>query len=275
MAAFAPLPRGLPSQWPTHVRSGLLHAIALAATALQAGRGRASRRRDHQLHVDLDQAKAEIALLREEVSIKDARWRRSRTRRRPYYRPIERMRILQLRAARGWTIERTARVFLLDELTFVLPMLDDPGLAWVRGVGPSDWWEFLMRMVSYAPPAVTPDTADWRMTPDAYRELSTWRHRASEPRLRDFATLGLVRTRSRSALHRAGGPCRCGRIHRSRRAGAPPRERGRSTAGRTGGRVAPMGPQWASAQRSRARPITLRTDPPWPRRAGRDRPPGH
>jgi len=68
----------------------------------------------HQLAVQLEQARQEIALLREELDIKDGRWTRSRTRRRPHYRPTQRLRILQLRAARGWTLEKTASVFLLD-----------------------------------------------------------------------------------------------------------------------------------------------------------------
>ena len=69
------------------------------------------------LRAQLEQATTEIALLREELSIKDGRWKRSRTRRRPHYLPTQRMRILQLRAARGWTVEKTASVFLVDELT--------------------------------------------------------------------------------------------------------------------------------------------------------------
>ena len=62
----------------------------------------------------LDHAETEVALLRDEIAIKDGRWERSRSRRRPHYTPVQRMRILQLRAARGWTLEKTARVFLLD-----------------------------------------------------------------------------------------------------------------------------------------------------------------
>jgi putative transposase len=73
----------------------------------------------------LDQATQEIALLREEPDIKDGRWTRSKSRRRPHYSPTQRLRILQLRAARGWTLEKTARVFLLDLHTLQL---------WIRRV---------------------------------------------------------------------------------------------------------------------------------------------
>lgn len=68
-------------------------------------------------------------LLREELSIKDARWERSRSRRRPHYLPTQRMRILQLRAARGWTLQKTACVFLIDLQTLLIWMrrLDEEG----------------------------------------------------------------------------------------------------------------------------------------------------
>jgi len=110
-----PLPRG----WTRQVRSALLHAIALAATAFAAVRSQAAASRSPQrrLQADLARANAEIALLKEELAIKDARWSRLLSRRRPHYTPIQRMRILQLRAVRGWTCQQAARRFLIDEQT--------------------------------------------------------------------------------------------------------------------------------------------------------------
>ena len=67
----APLPRG----WSKHVKSGLLHAISLAAMALTVARSRIVARRC-DLVVELDRANTEIALLKEELAIKDARWGR-------------------------------------------------------------------------------------------------------------------------------------------------------------------------------------------------------
>jgi hypothetical protein len=58
----------LPQQWSRHVKSGILHAIALASTAMVAAHGRAARRR--RLAVELEQARQEIALLREELETK-------------------------------------------------------------------------------------------------------------------------------------------------------------------------------------------------------------
>jgi len=113
-------PIGLPRQWSRHVKAGVLHAISLASVVVSYARGRATGWR--RLRARLEQATAEISLPREELSIKDDRWERSHPRRRPHYLPTQRMRILQLRAARGWTFEETARVFLVDLQTLQIWM---------------------------------------------------------------------------------------------------------------------------------------------------------
>jgi hypothetical protein len=105
-----PLPRG----WSKHVKSGLLHAISLAAMALTIARSRGTR---YRLQGELDRANGEIALLKEELEIKDSRWSRLSSRRRPHFTPIQRMRILQLKATRGWSCEQAARAFMIDEQT--------------------------------------------------------------------------------------------------------------------------------------------------------------
>ncbi|UCF69279.1 MAG: transposase [Acidobacteriota bacterium] len=118
-----PLPQG----WTRHARTAILHAVSLASLAFTLARSRVdasrSERRRHQ--GDLDLAATEIALLKEELSIKDARWSRLRSRRRPHYTPVQRMRILQLKAARRWSCEQAARSFLIDEQTL---------RAWLRRV---------------------------------------------------------------------------------------------------------------------------------------------
>ncbi len=63
MAVLPPV--RLPRQWPRHVKSGILHAISLASVVLSFARGHAVGR--WRLRVELEQAKAEIALLREEL----------------------------------------------------------------------------------------------------------------------------------------------------------------------------------------------------------------
>ena len=104
-----PLPKG----WKQHVRSAVLHVISLAQYATIYTRSWAADSTNGRLRVkaQLDRANQEIALLREEMRIKDARTARIEPHRRPHYPPVERMAILQLRAARGWSLEQTAGVF--------------------------------------------------------------------------------------------------------------------------------------------------------------------
>jgi transposase InsO family protein len=115
---FVPLPSG----WTHHVKCGLLHAISLAAMALAVAR---SRHTQSRLQTELDRADNEIALLKEELAIKDGRWGRVLPRRRPHFTPIQRMRILQVKAARGWSCEQAADAFMIDEQTL---------RSWVRRV---------------------------------------------------------------------------------------------------------------------------------------------
>jgi hypothetical protein len=108
----------LPRSWTRHVRSGLLQAVPLAAAwTLTCSRAATSRSQRRCLEAELDRAHTEIALLKEELQIKDERWSRLPSRRRPHYTAIERLRILELKAARGWSREQAARIFLLYEQT--------------------------------------------------------------------------------------------------------------------------------------------------------------
>ena len=69
-----PLPRG----WTKRVKSALILSVSLAAAALSLAYGRASSSKSarNRLAAELDRATAEIALLKEELDIKDARWSR-------------------------------------------------------------------------------------------------------------------------------------------------------------------------------------------------------
>ena len=66
---------------------------------------------------DNNRLKHETQLLREELRIKDVRLAKIDPRRRPYYPPTERMAILELKAARGWSLAQTARTFLVEPET--------------------------------------------------------------------------------------------------------------------------------------------------------------
>jgi hypothetical protein len=59
----------------------------------------------------------ECELLREEIRIKDARMDYITPHRRPRYGPFERMAILELRAARGWSLKQAAGTFRVAAAT--------------------------------------------------------------------------------------------------------------------------------------------------------------
>ncbi len=122
-----PLPRG----WTKTARSSVLHAISLAFAALTRawGSSATSRRRTTRLQADLDRTTTENALRNEELAIKDDRFARVPPRRRPHYGPIQRMRILELKAARGWSSSQVARVFAVTEETIAswLKRVDEEG----------------------------------------------------------------------------------------------------------------------------------------------------
>jgi hypothetical protein len=56
-------------------------------------------------------------MLREEIRIKDARMAALAPHRRPHYPPTERMAILQLMGARGWSKAQAGRRFLVSDDT--------------------------------------------------------------------------------------------------------------------------------------------------------------
>lgn len=104
----------LPRGWTRCVRSSVLHAISLATAALTMARAKAG---TQGLRAELERAEHEIALLREELDLKDSRWIRLSPRRRPHFTPVQRMRTLQLKAARNWSCEQAAAALMLDEQT--------------------------------------------------------------------------------------------------------------------------------------------------------------
>jgi hypothetical protein len=109
----------LPKQWSSRVRSGVLHAISLAHFSLTYTRSWAANSLNARLRLkqENDRLRQELALVREEMRIKDARMLRIPAQRRPHYPPIERLAILELRAARGWSLTQTARHLLVTTAT--------------------------------------------------------------------------------------------------------------------------------------------------------------
>jgi hypothetical protein len=109
----------LPLDWLDSVKSGVLHVVSLARFAIIHTRGWAANSLSARLRpkASLDDARNEIALLGEEIRIKDARMAVLDPHRRPHYRPTEPLAILELRAARGWSCRETAKRFMVEPET--------------------------------------------------------------------------------------------------------------------------------------------------------------
>ena len=122
-----PQPRG----WPSRVKSAILHVISLAQFSLAYTRGWAANSPNSRIRLkaELDRALQEITLLQEEVRIKDVRMAQISPHRRPYYPSTARTAILQLKAARNWSQEQTARTFLVtaDTIRSWLRRVDEQG----------------------------------------------------------------------------------------------------------------------------------------------------
>jgi transposase InsO family protein len=122
-----PLPRG----WPQTVRSAVIHAISLAQFSVTHTRSWAADSWNARIRLkqENDRLRQEVALLVEEMRIKDARMLRIPAQRRPHYPPIERLAVLELRAARCWSMSQTARHLLVAPATVASWMgrLDEEG----------------------------------------------------------------------------------------------------------------------------------------------------
>ena len=140
----------LSKSWDTHVRSAILHMIALAQYALTYSRSWAadSTNQRVQLKADTDRLTQEVAQLREEIRIKDVRMAQIDPKRRPHYPPTQRMAILELRASRGWSLEQAAKVFLVtaETISSWVRRIDEAGTeALVRTVEPVNKFPELIR----------------------------------------------------------------------------------------------------------------------------------
>ena len=121
----------LPKGWQDCVQSAVLHAIALAHYAIVYARAWAadSINARVRLAAENDRLHEACALLHEELRIKDIRITQITPQRRPHYGPHERMAILELRAARGWSLKQTADTFLVTPTTIAawVKRIDDQG----------------------------------------------------------------------------------------------------------------------------------------------------
>ena len=109
----------LPKHWRHGVRSAVLHVVALARLACGHASGWAAGSVNPRVRfqAELDRARQEIVLLREELRIKDTRMDQIPAHRRPHYPPTDRMAILELKAARGWNQVQAAKAMLVTTAT--------------------------------------------------------------------------------------------------------------------------------------------------------------
>ena len=105
----------LPKDWTANVRHAVLNVIGIVRIAMLTGREFLIQ--EDKPHVaQVHRFESEVAMLREEPRIIDARTSRIDPHQRPQYLPTERMAILELRAMRGWSKAETARqVFVSDD----------------------------------------------------------------------------------------------------------------------------------------------------------------
>ena len=121
----------LPKSWPAKVRSAMLHVVSLAKYAAVYTRSWAANSSNARVRLKAEngQLQAEVALLRAEIGIKDARMKGLSAHQRPHYPPTARLEILELRAARGWSLQQTADAFLVSPKTVAswMTRLDESG----------------------------------------------------------------------------------------------------------------------------------------------------
>jgi hypothetical protein len=121
----------LPKYWPRFVQSSLIHVFSLAQYAMSYTRGWAVYCKNPRVRskAELNQAHQEIALLREQIRILNARMEVIPPSSRPNYPPPERLAILELKAVREWSLDKTAKAFLVTPATIAswMKRLDEEG----------------------------------------------------------------------------------------------------------------------------------------------------
>ena len=116
-----PRTRAPKKSWQHVVNSTIVRVIALAQLSIHVGRAKRQ--------LPDDRLEQQLALLQEELRLVRMRLSRIPPHRRPHYTPIERLAILELRAARGWNLAETAKRFLLTPETIAewMKRIDEQG----------------------------------------------------------------------------------------------------------------------------------------------------
>jgi transposase InsO family protein len=121
----------LPTGWPGNVKSAVLHAISLAHFIFAYTRGWAANSINERvrLKAELKRARTDNARLREEIRIHRARMEQIAPHRRPFYPPVERMAVLEVKTVQHWSLAQTATAFLVADATIAswMKRLDEHG----------------------------------------------------------------------------------------------------------------------------------------------------
>ena len=121
----------LPRGWNDNIKSAMPHVISLAQFGMAYTRGWAANSINSRIRLKTkyERLQQRVAQLTEEIRIKDARMARLGSRNRPHYPATERMAILLLRAAHGWSLRQTAKRFLLTPATIAswVERIDEQG----------------------------------------------------------------------------------------------------------------------------------------------------
>ena len=101
----------LPRGWNDNIKAAMLHVISLAQFGMAYTHGWAANNINSRIRLKTkgERLQQQVAQLTEEIRIKDARMARLGAQNRPHYPATERMAILLLRAAHGWSLKRLAR----------------------------------------------------------------------------------------------------------------------------------------------------------------------
>jgi len=111
----------LPKAWPEKVKAAAIHALSIAHFIATVSNGWCSHSRIPKVRqtAEANQANETIARLRRAAEIKDTLMKRLKAGKPFLYTATERMAILELKAACGWSIAETARQFLVATSTIV------------------------------------------------------------------------------------------------------------------------------------------------------------
>jgi transposase InsO family protein len=138
----------LPKRWPRRIKSASLHVFGVLRVQLAMLRAKAS----DEVRWDLraDAREAYVRVLVEENAILRRRLASIDPRKRPHYAPEDRLKILELRAANGWTLQDTASRFLVSVMTLTTWMkrIDEQGeQALVRAEPVNKYPQWVTRLV--------------------------------------------------------------------------------------------------------------------------------